>query len=107
MAEGAWVVLGAAIGTVGSIAGTMLNARLSRAKPDYFDTRAMKLLKNVLTDSEQPWHGIRDLSHVVGLSPSDTRQLLLLVGARGHESGSGAWALTSRVGTRIDQTANE
>lgn len=97
------MVLGAAIGTVGSIATTMLNAWLSRDKPDYFDARAMKLLKDVLTESQNPWHDIRDLSHVVGLSPSDTGQLLLMIGARGHESGSGAWALISRVGTRIAQ----
>lgn len=106
MAEGGWVVLGAAIGTFGSVATTLLNAWLTRNKPDYFDQRAMKLLKGVLSESRYPWHPIGRLSHIVGLSHEDTRQLLLLVGARGHESGSGGWALISRVGTAIEQPEN-
>lgn len=103
MADGGWVVLGAAIGTLGSILTTLLNAWLTKDSPDYFDKRAMKLLKSILSESDQPWHDIKDLSHVVGLSHEDTRQLLLLVGARGHESGSGAWALVSKVGANISQ----
>lgn len=103
MAEGGWVVLGAAIDTFGSVATTLLNGWLNKNKPDYFDQRAMKLLKAVLQDGEYPWHSIKKLSQVVGLFDEDTRQLLLLAGARGHESGSGAWALISRVGTKIEE----
>ncbi|WP_438275809.1 hypothetical protein [Nitrobacter sp.] len=105
MAEGGWVVLGAAIGTIGSVATTFLNAWLTRKdKPDHFDKKAMKLLEAVLKDSEQPWHHIETLSRLVGLSRQDTRELLLLIGARGNESGSGAWALISRVGTEINSS---
>ena len=104
MAEGGWVVLGAAIGTIGSVVTTLLNAWLSnKDKPDKFDQRAMKVLKAALSESEHPWHSVGSLSHLVGLSPGDTRQILLLVGARGHESGSDAWALISRVGNKIVQ----
>lgn len=104
MAEGGWVALGAAIGTIGSVLTTLLNAWLtSKDKPDYFDKKAMKVLKAVLTESAYPWHSITSLSHIVGLSPQATRQLLLLIGARGHESGSDAWALISRVGNWIVQ----
>ena len=104
MAEGGWVVLGAAIGTIGSVVTTLLNAWLSNKDgPDYFDRRAMKVLTAVLTDSARPWHSLKTLSSLVGLSQQDTSQLLLMIGARGHESGSGGWALISRVGTKVDQ----
>jgi hypothetical protein len=104
MADGGWVVLGAAIGTIGSVVTTLLNAWLSsKDKPDYFDRMAMKVLKAVLTDSEYPWHDIKSLASVVGLSQQDTRQLLLMIGARGHERGSEGWALISRVGTKVKQ----
>ena len=82
---------------------TLLNAWLTKDKPDYLDQRAMKLLKAVLSDSKYLWHPIERLSHIVGLSHEDTRQLLLLIGARGHETGSGGWALISRVGSEIEQ----
>lgn len=101
------MVLGAAIGTIGSVATTFLNAWLTKDKPDYFDRRAMKLLTTILSESGAPWHTVKDLSNVIGCSPEDTRQLLLMIGARGHESGSGAWALISRVGTKIDQRTGD
>jgi hypothetical protein len=107
MAEGGWVALGAAIGTIGSVATTLLNAWLTKDKPDYFDKRAMKLLTTILSASVGPWHTVEDLANVIGCSPEDTRQLLLMIGARGHESGSGAWALISRVGTDIAQRTDD
>jgi len=88
------------VGTVGSILTTWLSAWLTKKAPDYFDQKAMDLLKSILKDSDEPWHNIKELSNVVGLPPDDTKQLLLLAGARGHYSGSGAWALISRVGLR-------
>ena len=73
MAEGGWVVLGAAIGTIGSVVTTLLNAWLSNKDgPDYFDRRAMKVLTAVLTDSARPWHSLKTLSSLVGLSQQDT-----------------------------------
>jgi hypothetical protein len=96
--------LGAAIGTIGSVVTTLLNAWLAnKDKPDYFDRRAMKVLKAVLTDSVHPWHSLKTLSGLVGLSQPDTSQILLVIGGRGHVSGSGGWAPISRVGTKIDQ----
>jgi hypothetical protein len=76
---------------------------LNKDKPDYFDRQAMKLLNAVLSESRHPWHNINTLANVIGLSQDDTRQLLLMMGAQGHESGSGAWALTSRVGMKVIQ----
>jgi hypothetical protein len=100
MAEGGWVVLGAAVGTIGSILTTWLNAWLTKGAPDYFDKKAMDLLRTILKDSDEPWHNIKNLTNAVGLTPEDTKQLLVLIDARGHYSGSGAWALISRVGLR-------
>jgi hypothetical protein len=106
-AEGVWVILGTAIGAIGSMATTFLNAWLTKDRPDYFDRRAMKLLTKILSESTAPWHDIRTLSNVIGCSQDDTRQLLLMIGARGHESGSGAWALVSRVGTDVRQRTDK
>jgi hypothetical protein len=53
MAEGAWVVLGTAIGTVGSILTTWLAAHLNKPKPDPWDAVASNLLKQAL--NAQRW----------------------------------------------------
>lgn len=101
MAEGGWVVLGTVAGSIGSILATWLNAWLSRkGGPDYFDKKAMRLLKSILQEGDDPWHNLKSLTNAVGLKPEETSQLLVLIDARGHESGSGAWALISRVGVR-------
>jgi len=96
MAEGVWVVLGAAVGAISAVITTILSARI-KDRPDYFDKKAMSLLTQIMSKSTAPWHDIKRLSAVIGLPNEETRQLLLLIGARGHESGSGAWALVSRV----------
>jgi hypothetical protein len=54
MAEGGWVVLGAAVGTIGSILTTWLNAWLAKKPPDYFDKKAMDLLRAILADGDDP-----------------------------------------------------
>ncbi|HZL41328.1 MAG TPA: hypothetical protein VFC45_13745 [Pseudolabrys sp.] len=82
MAEGGWVVLGAAVGTIGSILTTWLNAWLTKKAPDYFDKKAMDLLTSILKSSSEPWHNIKELANVIGLTPDETKQLLLLIGAR-------------------------
>jgi hypothetical protein len=106
MAEGGWVALGAAIGAIGSAATTLLNTWLSersKGEPDHFDKIAMDVLKSILNEGPE-WHYLDYLANVVGLPPEQTRELLLLVGARGHESGNGRWGLVCRVGTKIDST---
>ncbi len=95
MAEGAWVVLGAAIGTVGSIVTTWLNAYLSKKPPDPYEEAATSLLKEIL-EKGYKWRSLDVLSNVIGASHQDTRELLLMLGARGSETDSNLWGLKSR-----------
>jgi hypothetical protein len=95
MAEGGWIVLGSALGTAGSILTTWLHAWLNREKPDYFDRKAMKLLKNILEGDPKKWHKIQLLANVVGLSVHETKQLLLLIDARADHTNSEQWGLIS------------
>jgi len=69
MAEGGWVVVGAAVGIIGSILTTWLNAWLTKKAPDYFDKKAMDLLRTILADGDDPWHNIKDLTNAIGLGP--------------------------------------
>ncbi len=95
MAEGAWVVLGAAIGTVGSILTTWLNAYLTKKPPDPYDVAAMKLLKDML-EKERNWRTIDTLSNVIGADKQTTKEYLLAIGARGSETDANLWGLISR-----------
>lgn len=103
MAEGGWFALGAAIAAAGPVVTSIVSAWVARAKPDYFDKTAMKVLREVLRSSDSKWHHISALSNTIGLSRDDTRQLLLLIGARGRETGSSEWGLVSKVGYKIDR----
>jgi hypothetical protein len=95
MAEGGWVVLGATVGTLGSILTTWLNAWLTKEAPDYFDKKAMALLKEILEKGPK-WREISYLANIIGLSHEDTKQLLLLIDARGNPSHPNRWGLKSR-----------
>ncbi len=96
MGEGAWVVLGTMIGTVGSIATTWLTAYLSRRSefPEY-DKAANKLLKSLLEDGPK-WRNVTTLAAVVGMSEQDVKEYLIVLGARGSETNGNLWGLISR-----------
>ncbi|WP_315742208.1 hypothetical protein [Bradyrhizobium sp. SZCCHNR1075] len=96
MAEGAWVVLGAAIGSAGSLLTTALNAWLTRHNDlDRYDKAAMKLLAQML-EKGQNWRKLRALSNVIGATEQDTKELLLILGARASEANPELWGLVSR-----------
>jgi len=96
MADGGWVVLGAAIGTAGSALTTWLNAYLNRDKTQrVYDKAAMSLLKRMLEDGE-PWQEVGQLANVIGLSPKLTMEYLVMLGARGNERTPSLWGLVSR-----------
>ena len=95
MAEGAWVVLGAAIGTAGSILTTWLNARLGRPTPDPYDVQATALLKSMLEKGPN-WRNINTLANVIGADNKLTKEFLLALGARGSETNGDLWGLISR-----------
>ncbi len=94
--DGVWVVLGAAIGTVGSIATSWLNAHLQRASqyPKY-DKAIDNLLKDMLEIGPK-WRKVKTLANVTGLSEGDVKEYLILLGARGSEADSSLWGLVSR-----------
>lgn len=96
MGEGLWVVLGAAIGTVGSISTTWLAAHLSRqsAHPKY-DKAIQKLLLAMLEDGPK-WRNINTLASVTGLNEQDVKDFLIEMGARGSETKPHLWGLITR-----------
>lgn len=89
MAGGGWIVLGAAVGATGSIVTTWLNAWFARGRPDYFDNIAIKVLKNELADEHL--HNIERLANRVGLNQKETKQLLLIAGAKGNADNPQLW----------------
>ena len=96
MAEGGWVVLGSAIGTIGSILTTWLAAHLSKQKPDPYDGAASALLKSML-EGEHRWRDIGTLANVIGrLDVTTTKEYLILLGARGSQKDGKMWGLLSR-----------
>jgi hypothetical protein len=95
MAEGGWVVLGAAIGTAGSILTTWLTAYLKKTEDDHYDAIAMQLLGEQL--KLQKWTDIEVLKNMVGLNHDYTRQYLILLKARGsRKPKSTKWGLLSK-----------
>jgi hypothetical protein len=94
MAEGGWVVLGTAIGTIGSILTTWLAAHLNREKPDPWDGIAMSLLKKQL--EIERWCDIGTLANIIGLDAKTTREYLILLNARGSRRDGKKWGLVSR-----------
>lgn len=95
MAEGIWVALGAAIGVTGSILTTALNAYLTREKPDRYEVAASKLLKEMLEKGNK-WRPLSSLAAVIGASEQDTKEMLLILGARASDRNPELWGLVSR-----------
>ena len=94
MAEGGWVVLGSAIGTIGSILTTWLAAHLGKEKPDPWDGIAMNLLQKQL--EIEKWCEIGTLANIIGLDTKTTREYLILLKARGSRKDGKKWGLLSR-----------
>jgi hypothetical protein len=96
MTEGAYALIGAALGVIGSLATTYLNAHLTKAKPDLVAEARKKLLTEMLEDRRFEWRQFSTLCHVIGANDAITKALLLEVGARASEDGQAQWALISR-----------
>jgi len=99
MADGAWVVLGVAIGSAGSIITTWLNAWLSRQSqfPTYERT-ANKRLTELLKEGPQK---LGVFVNVVGMSPEETKQYLVCLGACGSKTDGDVWGYPREYGGRI------
>jgi hypothetical protein len=61
MAGEGWVVVGAAIGVIGSVGTTWLNAWLGKNQLDAYDRAAMSLLKDMLNKGS----GLADINRSV------------------------------------------
>lgn len=96
MAEGVWVLLGTAVGTVGSLATTWLSSHLSRKSPHpKFDRAVEKLLRQML-NGEHKWRSLETLASVTGLTHKEVKEYLIEFGARGSETDPRLWGLISR-----------
>lgn len=96
MDAGGWVVVGALIGSVGSIVTTWLNAWLNRENQlDKYGKAAMKLLTDMLSKGPE-WRTLTVLANVIGANHKDTKELLLMAGARASETNPDLWGLVSR-----------
>jgi hypothetical protein len=95
MSDGGWVALGAAIGAAGSILTTFLNAWLNKKAPDKYETAASKLLKEMLEKGDT-WRSLPILANVIGADHQDTKEMLLMLGARASETNPLLWGLVSR-----------
>jgi hypothetical protein len=96
MAEGAWVILGSVIGTLGSVLTTVVADCLSRrSKYPNYDKAVQDLLKSMLEKGPQ-WRKLQTLAAVTGLSEQDAKDYLIELGARGSETNGSLWGLISR-----------
>lgn len=96
MAEGMWVLLGSAVGTLGSLSTTWLSSYLGRqSKYPKFDQAVEALLKKMLTDGPK-WRKLETLASVTGLTEKHAKEYLIELGARGSETDPRLWGLISR-----------
>tara|TARA_R110002074_G_scaffold360585_1_gene533322 strand:+ start:714 stop:1055 length:342 start_codon:yes stop_codon:yes gene_type:complete len=96
MDSGWAAVIGSIVGGMGTFGATWLNAYLARKQPDPADETAKRLLKEMLETEGFHWRNLDSLSNVIGRPESETRELLLAIGARGSETNPKIWGLISR-----------
>lgn len=96
MAEGVWVLLGTALGTIGSLATTWLSSHLSRKSPHPKFDKAVETLLRQMLQGEHKWRKLDTLASVTGLTHKETKEYLIEIGARGSETDAGLWGLISR-----------
>jgi hypothetical protein len=96
MTEGLYALIGAALGVLGSLGTTYLNALLSKGKPDPVAAARKRLLLAMLADERFTWRKFQVLCHVIGADEATTKGLLLEIGARGSEDAQELWCLVTR-----------
>lgn len=96
MDNGLAVILGGAIGVIGSWGTTGINVYFSRKKPDPAEAAAKVLLKDLLEMPDWRWRKLATLANVIGADEGTTRRLLIEAGARGSMRNGALWGLTSR-----------
>jgi hypothetical protein len=94
MSEGIWIILGAAIGVLGSMLVTWLKLE---GKRDYFDKKAIKHFREMLKNRPDglAWEEIRTLGKNIGLQDDEIKQLLFLANAEPSGTTPLRWKLRS------------
>lgn len=94
-----WVALiGLGGVVVGAFISGLFNYRIERSKTSIqrsSDKHRQKLLKQMLS-KDNTWRSIGVLSRVIGCSEEQTRNHLILIGARASEGDKEVWALLTR-----------
>jgi len=100
MDSGLAALLGAIIGGTATLGGQILREVIQSYRKDKADRPRKQLLKQMLENPQHDWRSISVLSGVVGLPESETKRLLIEIGARGSEiqaqTGKDVWGLISR-----------
>ena len=89
-------VAGAVIGSVATLAGSLLLHCLKERAAAKRDEPRKKLLLEMLENPKHQWRRLETLMHVIGADERATKTLLLAVGARASEDGQPLWGLTKR-----------
>lgn len=99
MCSEAWVgVIGALVGGLITLAGTLLTHHLQGRKQSRLDAARKRLLKNTLQGAGGTgWMSIGTLTQIIGAAPDATRALLIEIDARGSmKTDKEMWSLISR-----------
>ena len=94
MDSGVAALLGAFVGALSSLGGTVLNGYLTDRREKKRNEPARRLLLQMLK-TEYEWRDLSKLANVIGKGADETKGLLLEIGARGSETGKD-WALIDR-----------
>jgi hypothetical protein len=95
MDSGTAAVLGAAVGVVGSLLTTWLNAMLTRNNDEKYERKTMEILREALQKGEN-WQSLSALAALVGATEKDTKELLIMLGARARQTQPSMWGLRSK-----------
>jgi len=87
---------GAVIGSIATMAGSVLLHCLKERAIAKRDAPRKQLLLSMLENRNHNWRSINTLMHVIGADESTTKSLLLEIGARASEDGQQLWGLIWR-----------
>ena len=89
-------VAGAVVGSVATMAASVLLHCMKERAAAKRDEPRKKLLLEMLENPQYQWRKLETLMHVIGADEKTTKYLLLVVGARASEDGQPLWGLTKR-----------
>src|SRR6266496_3140687 len=89
-------VAGAIVGSIATVAVTVLTHWLKQRAKEKRDKPRKELLLELLRDPEYKWRRLDTLTHVIGSDAETTKSLLLDLGARASEDGQPLWGLIER-----------